>query len=439
MATVAVVGGGITGLACAHFLNERGLDTVVCEASDRVGGKLHTGSIGGVPVELGADSFLPRDDLPIELCRAVGLSLDTVSPVVFGAYVYLRGELRRVPEGFPYGIPVRPWDARRAGLLSFGGALQVVSEGISGRRLRGPDVSIGSYLRRRFGDEVIDHLVAPMLSGTRAGSPDEISLAAGAKEIDALARKHRSLRKALLSAGTDIGATSRKFVSVRGGLQRLADALGARLPHVLTDTPIEDVSALDVDAVVVTTPAFAAAPMLKKVAPGASEGLAEIEYHSSAVVVLLYPPQTFAFPDDGSGVLIPRDEGLSMIGCTWYSHKWGDARPADGSQIVRCFFSAPDDADLPNRPRLIETAAREVSTIMGVATEPTDVHLTRWPRGHPFYEVDHLRRVDRIERDLPRNIVLAGAAYRGSGIPDCIHDAQRAAERVAAVIGSGDR
>lgn len=435
MARVAVVGAGITGLSCAHFLAARGIDTVVYEASDRVGGKLSTGAIGGVPVELGADSFLPRDELPLELCRAAGVAHEIVSPVVFGAYIYLDGKLRRVPEGSPYGIPVRPWDAWRAGLLSFGAALGVATSGVKlETRLRGPDVSIGSFLRRRFGDEVVDHLVAPLLGGTRAGDPDEISLAAGAREIDALARTRRSLRKALVTSGTDIGATSRRFSSIRGGIERLPEALAERLPDVQTNAPIEDISELDADAVVVTTPAFAAGPLVKSVAPAAADGLAALEYHSSAIVVLLYPPATFEFPADGSGALIPRDQGLSMTGCTWYSHKWGDARPADGSQIVRCFFSAPEPEDLPNRPRLIEAAGRELGTVMGRFAEPADVHLTRWPRGQPLYSVGHLRRIDRIEKSLPRNVMLAGAAYRGSGIPDCIHDAHRAAERVAAVL-----
>ena len=439
MARVAVIGGGITGLACAYFLTERGIDTVVYEASERVGGKLSTGSIGGVPVELGADSFLPRDELPLELCRAVGLEHDVISPVVFGAYIYLDGKLRRVPDGSPYGIPVRPWDAWRAGLLSFEGAMRVVMSGMSGRRLRGPDVSIGSFLRRRFGDEVVDHLVAPLLGGTRAGDPDEISLAAGAREIDALARKHRSLRRALLQAGMDVGATSRRFTSIRGGLQRLAEALAARLPDVRTDTPVDDVTALGADAVVLAIPAFAAAPLLKKGAPGASEALAAFEYHSSAVVILRYPAGTFIFPEDGSGVLVPRDQGLSITGCTWYSQKWGGARPDDGSQIVRCFVLASDPDDLPNRPRLIESAARDLCTVMGRQADHSDAHLTRWPRGHPVYTVGHLRRVDRIERELPRKVALAGAAYRGAGIPDCIRDAQRAAERVAAVVGDVHR
>lgn len=434
MGSVAVVGGGITGLSCAHFLKHLGHDPVVHERADRLGGKLLTGSFAGAQVEQGADSFLPRDELPLDLCRAVGLGDDLIAPAVFGAYIWSNGALRRLPSPAPFGIPVRPWDARRAGLLSFGGALRASTEVLNLRPLRGTDVSLGRFLRKRLGHAVVDDLVEPLLGGTRAGTADEISLTAGAKEIDAVARRERSLLRGLARAGSDVGAGSGSFVSIRGGLGRLTDALSASIQMVLRESPVKNIAKLDAEAVVLAIPAFRAATLLETISPSAANELASITYHSSAVVTLLYPPNSFRFPADGSGVLIPRRERRTISGLSWYSHKWPESRPADGSQIVRCFVSTGEE-EPPGDDDLIDGAEADVRWIMDVPAEALEVQVRRWIQAQPLYPVGHTERVEGIEAALPANVFLAGAAYHGSGIPDCIHSAWRAAHEIDAFLG----
>lgn len=434
MGTVAVVGGGITGLSCAWFLKERGHEVVVYEASDRLGGKLITGSIAGVPVEMGADSFLPRDELPLDLCRAVGLGDDLVSPAVFGAYIWHDGALRKLPPGFSYGIPVYPWAAYRAGLLSLGGTLRAQAEVAHARRLRpssvAADPTIGSFVARRFGQEVLANLVDPLLAGTRAGRPDEVSLSEGAPEINKIATTKGSVIRGLRATQKEIGAGSPHFVSLRGGLSRLVDALAAHLPDVRTNTAIDRLP--DADAVVLTTPSWETARLLTEERPGVTELLSPIRYESSATVTLLYPPQTFSFPADGSGVLIPSRAGLRLTAATWYSHKWPHARPADGSQIVRCFVGGRGQ-DLPDDDTALAGGAiKDLATVMGVDAAPGDIRVTRWERGLPIFRLGHSALIAGLDDELPKSsrIAVAGAYLTGSGIPECIAQAQRVADQI---------
>lgn len=427
MATVAVVGGGITGLSCAYFLAELGIDPIVYEASDRAGGKLQTEDFAGVPVETGADSFLPRDDLPVELCRSVGLGDDLISPAAFGAYIWHDGVLRKLPPGFSYGFPAKPWTAYRAGLLSLRGTLRATGDLFHFRRWRGRDVSIGSFVTRRFGREVLDYLVDPMLAGTRAGRAEEISLSSGAPEIATIAGRNGSVIRGLRSFGKEIGAGSQSFVSIRGGLGRLVDALVDRLPDVRTKTHVDALP--DTDGIVLTTPAAETARLLATRLPVVTELLRDIRYESSLTVTLLYPPNTFNFPADGSGVLVPSKAGLAVTAVTWYSHKWPHARPGDGSQIIRCFIGGRGSS-LPRSDEAIARATADLETIMGVHEQPTDARVTSWERGLPVFAVSHTKRIVGLDHELMREIAVAGAYLTGSGIPECIHQAKRAAEQV---------
>ena len=435
MGTVAVVGGGITGLSSAFYLQERGHDVVVYEASDRLGGKLQTETFAGVPVEMGADSFLPRDEVPLDLCRAVGLGDDLVSPAVFGAYIWHDGALRKLPKGFSYGIPVRPWDAYRAGLLSLHGAARAATEMLRFRRLRGPEPTIAGFVTRRFGREVLDNLVDPLLAGTRAGSTEEVGLEHGAPEIARLAYSRGSVLRGLHGMAREIGAGSPSFVSIAGGLSRLVDALADQLPDVRTNTPVDVLP--DTDAVVLATPPWETIRLLKAERPNLGEILGGIRYEPSATVTMSYPPDTFTFPVDGSGVLVPSKAGMTMTAATWYSHKWPHARPDDGSQIVSCFVGGRGRG-LPHDDKLIEE--RTIADLQLVMdrrdAQALDVRVTRWEPGLPVFEVGHARRIGALDDGSPENprIAVSGPYLTGSGIPECIANARRAADQVGAYL-----
>ncbi|HEV2757278.1 MAG TPA: protoporphyrinogen oxidase [Actinomycetota bacterium] len=453
MAVVAVAGGGITGLVTARAVLRAGLDVVLLEAGDDAGGKIVTKSLGGVAVEGGPDSFLARDEWGVELCRSIGLGNELVSPAVFGGLVWSRGRLHPLPRGLVSGIPTLPFSILRTGLLSRRGALRAVTDLFNSKPLTGRDVSVGALVRDRLGDEVLERLVDPLLAGTRAGDADEMSLAAAAPDLDMVARRHRSLILGLRTWGPDTpGKTAPPvFMAPIGGMSRIVGALKTELhdADVRYGSAVESVARdgkgfrletrsgdVRADGVVLAAPAYAAARQVAALDPGASQALASIPYASVAVVALLYPRSAGAPPAKGSGMLVPRVEGRTIAACTWYSTKWPTSAPADGF-LLRAVVGrsgrhpALDLAD----DELVAAVHEDLAGMLGLKGQPT-VHLvTRWERGLPQYLVGHLDRVTGAELALAQHgpLFLAGAGYRGSGIPDCI---KGATEVAAAVVNA---
>ena len=446
----AIVGGGITGLVTAYHLERAGLRATVFEASPGVGGKIRGGAVGGIEVEEGPDAFLPRDDGPLDLLAELGLE-DTREPAVFGAYIWHRGGLRKLPEGSPYGIPRSPAAAREAGLLSPLGAFRAGLETLNRSPLSGPDISIGQLVRSRFGHEVASNMVDPLLAGVRGGTADDISLAAAAKEIDALARNNRSLLVALRAQDP----AKPRFIAPGGGMGRLPEELASRLEDVRTNTPVNAIEMdgsrvvvstsegpVTFDGVVLTGPPYATAELVNRIAPDASTAMRAISYASLAVVALVYPPGSFEVPDDGSGFLVPTGSGLTISACTWYSAKWPKVT-SDGRQVVRCVIGRAGDDPHIDRPDddLVHATNQDLETTLNVSAPVLSHRVTRWHRGIPQYAVGHLDLVASIDGGLAATgpIVVAGAGYRGSGIPDCITQAGAAATRVAELAGAGRR
>lgn len=445
---VAVVGGGISGLVAAFRLQQNGYQVTVFEASERAGGKLRSGDVGGIRVEDGADAFLPRDAVPLDLLRELGIDR-TRSPAVFGAFIWHDGGLRRLPPGSPYGIPRDPSAARRSGLLSTFGRLRAEMERLNRSPLTGPDISVGSFVRARFGKEVLMNLVDPLLAGVRGGVADEMSLAAAAKEIDALARRHRSVLKALRAQEPDVP----HFVTPEGGIVQLTDALAARVDDLRLNVSIArlemDGPTLRLvhaggtetfDASVLACPPFVTAELLRKADPAASHELASITYASLAVVTLVYPPGTYEVPENGSGFLVPTGAGLTISACTWYSTKWPHIT-SDGRQVVRCVVGrAGNDENLANDDEeLVARVHHDMQLTMKASASPLSRRVVRWDNAIPQYRVGHLDVVRSIEERLRTvgPIVLAGAGYRGSGIPDCIAQAEGAARVLTGLVPVG--
>ena len=439
---VAVIGGGISGLTTAFFLEQRGYAATVFEAAERCGGKIRSSEVDGITVEDGPDALLPRDDRPIELLGELGLADRLLSPAVFGAYIWWDGMLRRLPLGSPYGIPLRPYEAFRSGLLSPSGALRASFERWWPRRLTGPDISIGAFVRMRWDSEAARRMVDPLLAGVRGGRLEHISLAAAAPDINTLARSHRSVSRALRSQGPPAAPV---FVAPRAGMESLTAKLVARLPDVRTNNPVErmvvtkghielDRSSESYDAAVVAVPAFAAAPILEGIEPEAARLLYSIEYASVASIALVYRRGSVHVPADGSGFLVPSDSGLGVSACTWYSAKWPEVT-TDGRSVVRAVVgrAATEPALELDDAALVERVHHDLHEVMGVESPPLATHVTRWDRAIPQYAVGHLELVTKIETVLAAAgpVFITGAGYRGSGIPDCI----ARAHATAAAIG----
>jgi len=448
LSRVAVVGGGITGLAAAHYLAKSGAEIVVLESSGRLGGKVLTERHGGLTVEAGPDSFLDREPAAASLCRELGLGPDLVSPARFGALVWTGTKLAQLPAGFPHGIPSSPYRGWRSGLLSGWGALRACADLLNPRPVSGPDISLGAFVAHRFGSEVLENLVDPVLAGTRAGGAESLSLAAATPVIDSLARRNRSLIAGL--RGQDPSGTP-PFLAVGGGMDRLVERLaavlgdsaevrtGARVARIARPTrgfelQLANGGTLEVQGVILTVPAFAAAAILADLSPRAAAHLATIQYASVASVTLVYPEGSWTPPEGTSGMLVSRAARATLAACSWTSHKWPDTAPADGSLVMRCFagrsgadpvLQAPDD-------ELARRLAAELSAALGLDASPLRWRVTRWERGLPQYAVGHLERVAAAERALEAHpgVALAGAGYRGSGLPDCIRQGQEAAGRM---------
>ena len=453
---VVIVGGGITGLAVAHRLKER-TEVVVLESAERPGGKFGTIDLDGFTFESGPDSFIAREQFVPRLVAEVGLGDELVAPANFGAQVWVDGKLKRVPGDFVFGMPGSPLAALRSGILTPLGTLRAGADLVLPGPLTGSDVSVGEFVRRRFGNEVLERLVDPLLAGTRAGRADDISLAAAVPQIDALARASRSLVLGLARSrrkGQSPGGPP-PFLAPRGGMRTLIGALEEDLAGTVqlrtraAVTRIEragdslslhfDGEAVEADTVVLAVPAYAAAALLRDLNPRASGELARIRYATAATAALVFPRGSMAIPTGVSGMLVPSSEHRTLAAATWFSSKWPHLAPSDGRIVVKAFAGrAAGDAEAKlDDERMTAALVDDLGAALGIDATPLATHLTRWERALPQYQVGHLDRIERIQAALQATpgILLAGAAYWGSGISDCVKSAERAAELVLRATG----
>jgi len=431
---IAVVGGGITGLAAAYELRRMAPDAeiVVLEASDRVGGKVGTSEFAGRAVDEGADAFLARVPWALDLCRELGIDAELVSPAQQSAYVWSRGALRRLPSGLVLGVPT-DFDAVAAS--------GIVTEPITARPASAPladgdDISVGALVRSQLGDAVFERLVDPLVGGINAGDGDRLSVRAAAPQIAAAAERDRDLVAALRAQPPP--QPGPVFYAPEGGMGALIDALVDVLREsrvaLHLDRDVNDLDAVDADAIVVTVPAYRAAPLLRPSAPSVADLLDGIAYASVALVTFAFPAEAIARPLDASGFLVPRTEGLLMTASSWSSSKWAHLA-SETSTLMRVSAGrfGDDRASNLDDDALVRTLLDEVAATTDVNGEPLDVRVRRWPSSFPQYEPGHLDRVDAIEvalaAALPR-VVLAGAALRGIGVPACIRQGREAAREV---------
>lgn len=467
---MVVVGGGIAGLSAAYALSQPDGPPVACtlvEADSRLGGKILTEQADGFVVEGGPDSFLSQKPWGIELCRKLGLEdrLIGTNPDRRRTFVYSKGRLEELPEGLALGFPTRLGPFLRSGLLSWPGKLRLGAEIFVPRRLEESDESLGGFFRRRLGREALERIIEPLMTGIYAGDADQLSIRATFPRFPDMEREHGSLVRSMLGArrrqqASGMGEIARwtPFVTLQGGLSELVQALTGRLSAVTVrlgrrvtavrscgtaqgyEVLVEGEEPLKADAVVLATPAFGAAGLLEPLDATVAGMLGAIPYASTATVTLGFRRAGFSHDLDGYGFVIPRIEGRALLASTWSSSKWSHRAPA-GSVLIRAYLGgAGREAALERSDReLVELARADLRHVMGVTEEPVMARVFRWPRAMPQYLVGHLDRLAAIEERLARlpGVFVAGAAYRGVGIPDCIRDGLDSAERVRAYFDKG--
>ena len=453
-----MIGGGISGLAGARRLAVAGHAVTVLEAGSRLGGKILTTTFAGRPVDEGADAFLTRVPHALDLCHRLGLGDGLAGPATADAALWVDGVLRPLPSGLVLGVPVEVGPLARSGILSaWGVARAAVEPWLPGRALAG-DVAVGRLVRRRYGRQVHERLVDPLLGGINAGRTDELSLEVAAPALAAVARRSASLTRGLRAERAGSGAAP-VFAAPAGGMGRLVEALSADLRcrgvEVRLSTPVRAVEPADgdgyrvhcdsgafrADRVLVTVPAFAASALLGPLSPATGERLAALRYASVALVTLAYPVAAFSQRPAGSGFLVPRRQGRLVTACSVFSNKWpvggGSGAGAGGGAgegvvVLRASVGRDDDhrgAALEDG-ELVERVEAELGEALGVSAAPAAVRVSRWPRSFPQFPPAHLARMAEAEAALAADapgIRLAGAYLRGVGIATCIGVAEAAA------------
>ncbi len=456
---VAIVGGGIAGLAAAHRLHTLApeLGVTLLEREAHPGGKIVSERAGGFVIEGGPDCFLSRKRPGIALCEELGIAhrLQGRIPAFHKTFVLRDGTLHRLPEGLSGMVPADLGALAQSGLISPAGQARLAAEPEVPPATSGADESLAHFMRRRLGDEVFDHLVEPLLAGIYAGDAARLSIASTFPHLQALEREHGSLLRGLAAQNAKSQSSERypPFVAFPNGMAELVEALVARLERTTLwmgatvaslrwegdsyHLQLADGRALQARAVILATPAFVTAHLLAPWAPALAEAHRAIPYASTATVTLGYEQSSVPVALDGYGYLIPRAAGREVLACTWVSSKWAGRAP-DEHVLLRLFLGRFGGRDLlaESDEGLLALARDELASTLAIRGEPRLARVHRWPHAMPQYTLGHQERLQAIERALPAHpgLWLAGAAYRGVGIPDCIGSGEQAAAQAASFV-----
>lgn len=440
----AVVGGGITGLAAAWELRRRRPDAeVVVHEPGRLGGKLRTSEVAGRRIDEGADAFLARVPEGRQLCEELGLADRLVSPSTGHAFVARDRALHRLPTGLVLGVPTDAAALDGSALVGPGARDHVLAEpDRPGEPLApGADLAIGAFIRERLGDDVLERLVDPLLGGINAGDSDRLSLRAAAPQLAAAAERSGSLLAGLRAAPPTADPTAPVFWALPGGMAVLVDTLVAALTErgvAFADAVVEDVADLGAGGVVLATPAPVTAGLVgRRGAVDAAAILRGIRHASPVLVTLAYRRADVRHPLDASGFLVPKPEHRMVTACSFASTKWAHLAGDDGTVVLRASAGrfGDDRAIGMDDDALLAGIQRDLDDLLGLGGDPVEVRTSRWRDGFPQYEPGHLDRVAAVETDVAAHlpgVALAGAAYRGIGIPACIRQGRAAAEAITA-------
>ncbi|UVI28207.1 protoporphyrinogen oxidase [Paenibacillus spongiae] len=480
---IVVIGGGISGLSSAfYFLREaaargRKPELTIVDPAERFGGKISTLHRDGFVIERGPDSFLASKKPVIDLAFELGIDQELIgtNPAAEKTYIMHRGKLHPMPPGLMLGIPTEIAPFVKTGILTWGAKLRALMDLVLPAKKTDDDESLGSFLSRRLGPEVMERIAEPLLGGIYAGDLHKLSLQAAFPQFGESERKYGSLIRGMKAsrgktpaAAVDadkLPASARTaFLTFKGGLATMVNALDRSLigverrmetkavriepadgffPGVNIDTAREaergypyrvvlsNGETIEADGIVLAMPAYDAADLLEPHIDAAA--LRAVRYVSVANVTMAFKKETFGLESDGSEFVIPRSEGTSITACTWISAKWPHASPADQC-LLRCNTGrAGDEADvdLPD-DQLAAAVKHDIRELMGITAEPIFTVITRLHRSMPQYPVCHLQQIGAMRGELAAKLPgvwATGAAFDGFDLPDCIRQGKEAAIR----------
>lgn len=460
MRHVTIIGGGISGLATAFYLQEKSrehgkeVQYTLIESSPYLGGKITTERVGDFVIEGGPDLMLTQKPWGVQLCHDLGLGDQLISTNDDQRHTFLlqKGKLVPFPNDFTL-LPTRLSSFVRSPMFSIRGKLRMGMDLIIPARKEIGDESLADFIRRRFGQETVDKIGGPLLAAIHQADPERLSLLSTFPRFAAMEQEHGSLIRAMRAQRrkqpSPEGRPPAMFKSLKTGLGEMVDALAKNLKGCIRKgcsvTKLRPLShGFEVtlpqemfltDVLVLAVPADVAAKLVNPFASPLGEILGTIRYVSTGTVSLGYRKAETVIQHElnGFGFLVPKSEGRFISGCTWSSSKLQHRAPEDGV-LIRVFVGGPGQEDIISLDDgdLVQLIRREIGDILGITAEPIVQRIHRWPRGRPQYDVGHLDRVAKIEalaETIP-GLFFTGSAYRGSGIPDCVREALHTVDRI---------
>ena len=460
MKKIIIIGGGIAGLAAAYRIQKEisegaSLECILLEGGDRFGGKIATKRSDGFVIERGPDSFISQKPAAIQLCQQLGLGdhLVSTNPGTPNTYVYTGGKLVTMPDGLSLMIPTKFLPFAFTPLFSLSGKIRMAFDLLIPRKTDESDESLASFVRRRMGEEALRKMAEPMLAGIYASDPETMSIGSTFPMFVETERKYRSLilgmlarKKAmLLNASKRPKSNFSLFMTLKDGLGEMVEAVIKKSPDIKFQSRVrvesiswkegdwtvllEEGGEQKADALILATPGHITARFLESVTPKAAELLKQIKYVSTATVTIAYKKEGFSHALDGFGFVVPKCEGRSILACTWTSSKFPHRTP-DGHVMLRCYLGGALQEEIAEKDEetMANLVKQDLKEIMGITEEPVFCKIFHNRKSNVQYEVNHSQRIDTIMQELQEGLFLAGSAYRGIGIPDCIQSGTKSAE-----------
>jgi oxygen-dependent protoporphyrinogen oxidase len=455
MSRVIIIGGGISGLSTAYYLGKAGIASTLIESRPRLGGVICTEEVEGCLLDAGPDSFISVKPAAMELIRELGLAGEVIgsNDHLRRTYVRKNGKLVALPDGLMMMVPTKVLPLAASPLVGWGTKIRMGMEWFRAPKVREEDESVAEFVREHYGQEAVDYLAEPLLSGVYGGNPEALSVRAVLPRFVDLAARYGSLTKGVIAerkAARRESGGAPLFRTLKGGMGQLtAAAEKAAAPHMqwvqARAEAVERTAGgfrvrangewLEAPRVVLACEAHAAAPLAAGIDARMGELLAAVAYSSSMTVALAFDEAAFPNPLAGFGFLVPKRERKRLIACTWVGTKFSFRVPP-GRVLLRCFMGGMEDAAILNESddTVTVSAMEELRQIVPFTARPLFTRVYRWPRAMAQYTVGHPARMAEFESRLAGipGLHVAGNAYQGIGVPDCIRMGRSAAERIAA-------